>query len=410
MSTDSDVGVGLPEADGSAIEPEAGAEQEETLRPPQAEPEQQYKIPEETEAKSETVPSQDGAQEPKSHEPTEEDAQPATWTERLKDAARNPMAMPTLGLLGVLIVFGALRSNADSQSTAIPEPVSNAHHSTNFPETDFRASEKGAVTDRKVHDLLTPHRKGKKPIEASKTDRERLYTAAEMAAAVEAAKKEQPSATIAKERPPRPQRRKARGGGRQRRAVPELIPALFQPGGIVQDDTQRNEGGGRPRLRLPVGARIPAILDVGVSSARHGAVIARTSAEMVTTDGRKIAVGTVITGKSSSGHDRIYADFRKVIIEGEAFAIRAVATAGKQLGLPATETGVPLEDRTGARAGQGALGALRGAVSAIGGPLASGLSGAAGGVMDEAQRELQVDRTVVLAVPAGMAFELVVVE
>ncbi len=67
-----------------------------------------------------------------------------------------------------------------------------------------------------------------------------------------------------------------------------------------------------------------------------------------------------------------------------------------------------LEDRAQDSLGSDALQALKGVARVAGGPIGRGAAELGDGAISEAQRDMQVDRSFVLEVPAGTQFEVVI--
>jgi hypothetical protein len=152
-----------------------------------------------------------------------------------------------------------------------------------------------------------------------------------------------------------------------------------------------------PRLRLPVGREVKAVLDLGITSLRHGEVLARVE-QTVTVGNASLPRGSMLVGSSENDRKRIYVTFTKAVVDGKPLALRAMAIEGKMPGLVPIRREATLEERQSAEVAKGAL-------DVVGELAKRGVGSIAGraidGVTQESQRDQEVDRTVVLSVPAG---------
>lgn len=305
-----------------------------------------------------------------------------------------------------------------------------------FETPDFRRADKGSITERQAAATLAQHRAERgeggdvshqcaSPSILGETDKTdpggnvsngRLFTAQQMRKAVAEARKraleEAAGSTPQRSHRRRPSRQTMRA--HRAVAIPPTVAdedseaSRSLPAYLVGFAEESKKAPEVPRLDLPVGTRILAVLDLGISSAKHGTAVARTTTEMVDASGRKIPTGSVLTGRSSSSNDRIYLDFTAIRVGTETFQLRGVGTENEDLGLLAERIESPMNERTASRLADGALGAVRGLAAAGGGMVGRAVSQATGGVINEAQREQSIDRTVTLKVAAGTSFVVVI--
>lgn len=354
---------------------------------------------------------------------------------------QNPLGLVAMAVVGLFVVFAWYRPTP-AQRTNPPPPPRPAV----FPAVDFRAAERGAITERQAGALLTHYGRGSQAATPATTapaetcdgkdaavgskpqvDRERAPGAAPSVGGVMLNRQHESASTSAQQPRPADSRHNDTAHGRRAgrrttqvrraQAVPaanttrndtrEALPAyLFDLG----DDDDDGEHAAREQelLKFSAGTRISAVLDLGISSVRHGTVVARTMQQVTDAAGLVIPKGSVLTGRSSSGHDRIYIEVTEVRVGVRQYRLRGVATRGNDLGLEAERIETPLEDRTSARVADGALGVLKGLATVAGGHAGRALSQTAGGAIDEVQRDQRIDRNVTLKVSAGTTFVLVI--
>jgi hypothetical protein len=355
---------------------------------------------------------------------------------------QNPLGLLAVALVGLMGVFALYKPDESQQPRPPPPTVPGV-----FPFVDYRTAERGAVTEQQAGALLDHYAAGNPQAAAAGHGQSCGVAAAVVATGEPAGQSSGHKAGRGKgkgkvtptdrgdrsagavgrsaDSSHRPAAAAAGGRGGRRRtrvgrtldvppvhapqgALSEELPAfLLDPGGDDEEDAD-GDGSGAERLQLAVGARIEAVLDLGISSARHGTVVARTTDEVRDTAGQVIPKGAVLTGRSSSGHKRIYIELSGLRIGSVQYRLRGVATRGDDLGLEAERIETPLQERAGSRVADGALDVLKGLATVAGGRVAQALSHTAGGAVDEVQREQRIDRTVTLKVPAGTAFTVVI--
>jgi hypothetical protein len=316
--------------------------------------------------------------------------------------------------VGVLVMGVGLYPTSESEEPTQPPAVSSA----GFPSTNFRAADRGAITDSQADAVLAHYADTDNPAAPARQDPAPAYEANNDATILRVAR-ESPAAEMQHRTDKTNRRRPARRHTRIRdaRAMPhavsrresaeanEPIPAYFIATDDEEDEPEEEK---KKQLQLAVGTRIEVTLDLGISSARHGTVVARTTERIVDTAGTVIPQGTVVTGRSSSGHKRIYVDVTAFRIGTRQYKAQGVATRGDAIGIEAERVETSFDERTSARVADGALGALKGLAIAAAGTAGQVLSQTAGGALDEAQREQRIDRTVTLTVPAGTMFTVVI--
>jgi hypothetical protein len=107
----------------------------------------------------------------------------------------------------------------------------------------------------------------------------------------------------------------------------------------------------------------------------------------------------------------VFLRFARVIHGGEPWSLVGDAVAEDMMkGLPARKRTVTLEERQQAAVARGALGALRKGVVARTGTVGQLVDEAAGGAVEEAREDQQVDESVVYEVAAGEEFTIVVTD
>jgi hypothetical protein len=356
--------------------------------------------------------------------------------------AQNPLGLVVVAVAGLMGVFVLFEPTPAPQTS----PVHPARPAV-FPTADFRTAQRGAVTDRQVGALLAHYAHeveelaagddpaGRSVAEADaggvsnpQIDRPRTEPAAQDvgSALVPDRPQGQTEAKPHRERAGRSRGHGARRGRNAgRRTTPvgsgqavaaetpdaddgDPLPAFLFSAGNEGEDEAEEETRADEDLQLSEGTRIRAVLDLGISSARHGTVVARTTQQVTDAAGVVIPKGSVLTGRSSNGHNRIFIDVTGVRVGIKQYRLRGVATRGEDLGLDAERVETPLEDRTSARVADGALGVLKGLAAVAAGPAGHALSQTAGGAIEEVQREQRIDRNVTLKVPAGTGFTVVI--
>jgi len=330
---------------------------------------------------------------------------------------KQPLGM-LAAAIGVLFIAVGFYPSSEPSKPA-PPPVAN---SAVFPVTDFRSADRGAITESQARAVLAHYAKKGSPATTARVEQTSTddgYGAKLDATVLQVARDSRVSETAhqtnetRKRRPTRRRSSSTKPGGAPRAVSSrksaqewsEPIPAYFiSAGDDDEDEPEKKE----EQLQLAVGTRIEVTLDLGISSARHGTVVARTTERIIDAAGVVIPGGAVVTGRSSSGHKRIYVDITGIRIGTRLYSAQGVATRGNEVGIEAAKVETSFDERTSARVADGALGALRSLAVAAAGSAGRVLSQTAGGAIEEAQQEQRIDRTFTLSVPAGTVFTVVI--
>lgn len=161
-----------------------------------------------------------------------------------------------------------------------------------------------------------------------------------------------------------------------------------------------------------VGTTFEVKLDVGITSSRHGTVIAKLTRAVKTTSGTTLPKGTVLKGRSSDDGRKVFVEFMAVMTGNKALAFRGSAVSGKSKtpGVVAKrQGGSTSESRTRDRATNTAVEVGKDLVEAVGGRTGEVLNDLADGAGDEATRGRGRNRAI-LTLDAGTKFKVVVTQ
>ena len=190
--------------------------------------------------------------------------------------------------------------------------------------------------------------------------------------------------------------------------VRRRLGRFFESGGqLGAEEGDRTQGQGR---LFAVGTILEAKLDVGVTSTRHGVVIAKLTKAVKTLDGQTLVAGTVIKGRSSDDGSKVFLDFQAAMVGQSVvpFGGYAVRTKSKTPGLVAKRTGgSDADSRAKGRVTDTALEVGSDLARAVGGTTGEVLGDLADGATDEARRGNRPSRAV-LTLDAGARFRVVV--
>lgn len=321
-------------------------------------------------------------------------ARPSTRRGRIGRLRRSASAQLTLlAFAGVLVFVASLAFDDSATETArLPVPASRG-----FPTLDVEGAPR--VTVAEVERRLRAARRD--------TEVQSVDTATTVLRNAASVRREPPGME--------PMRVSAAEGAPHRPAslrdvdgVPSkdrTVGRWFSPGGMVAVEGASEQE--KPnRLPLGVGERLFAKLEVGVSSSHRAAVLARLT-RAVEVGGRVVApVGAIVKGRFRSDGRRVFVDFTELLFSTGRVRFEGYAIEGRVPGLVAVVHESRGRDGAAAVARE-AVGVARDVVRSVtGGSVAGRLAdGVADGVSNEAQ---STDRGVVLEVPAGRRFEIVV--
>ena len=336
-----------------------------------------------------------------------EELTPEDFPAKIKAAAKNLITQPKIvGLIAAvafLFVFAATRKNPQKDESPAARLSTINSSADGFPIPDFKHADRGAYTMREGAALFRQYEQKNQPA-SDDANGNRLYTADEVKAAIQ-------MACAAKSR--KVTNRHGRRASRALQKPAEPPPPrpntgkYFAVGGLL-DMHPTAKRSGKHRLALNLGTRIPAKLDVGISSAKHGTALASTLAQITTLDGMVIPRGSIVSGRSSHGKNRIFIQFKRIEIAGVTYELTGAATKNTKLGVSAEVHESGLEDRAESSLASDALGTVKSVVAGAGGAVGRGIANLSDGAVKEAQREVRVDRSVLLEVPAGTKFEIVI--
>ena len=222
----------------------------------------------------------------------------------------------------------------------------------------------------------------------------------------------------------RSSRRKERGHGSvkiSRKTLPTALESepvseldrelgnYFGVGGAVGGELSK----GSKDLDVPVGTRIPVWIGVGITSAKHGRVIARAAKDVKKNGEIVVPKGAIFVGRSSSDDKRVYVDFTQMRAGKQAVKIGGHAISGNLPGLAPAVIKQPLSERQAKRARTGAAvgakNAVADAVGLISGQAGEAVRGIGDGVVEEERLE-GLDRNATLIIKANTNFEVLVTE
>jgi hypothetical protein len=159
---------------------------------------------------------------------------------------------------------------------------------------------------------------------------------------------------------------------------------------------------------LPEATSLKAALVTGISSAAHGVVLARLTADVTVNGKRILRKGDIVKGRSRNNFERIFITFTSA--KNGAIAFVGNAVTGGQPGLPAAKKRIPKEERGTNIVARGALRTAGSVADALGG---KGVAGElAENVANEGSRDVRADfqnrEPFVLTVAKGARFDIIV--
>lgn len=339
---------------------------------------------------------------PPDDEPVRPEPQRPTWAERLRASALAQLGLlSAAGLVTALLLFDGPTEDGTIERDTAP--------SGSFPTIEIEGAP--PVTEEDIERRLrTPRPEAVKPShEEIRKELKAIAAVGREAAGVE----------------PLPERRapqSRRGGDLERsreveasvarevggtRRVRSAVRRFYVPGGTMKIEGAAVEEK-RNMLPLPVGARLHAKLEVGISSGHPTAVLARLARE-IRTEGRRIAPkDSMVKGRFQADGDKIYATFSELILpSGESLEFEGYAVDRKVPGLVATRREIDRGDPGGSIV-QESVDVAKGVVRSV----ASGsiVGQVAQGLADGALPEQKAPRasSVILEVAAGKRFQIVV--
>ena len=201
---------------------------------------------------------------------------------------------------------------------------------------------------------------------------------------------------------------KAAGSAARKHAVLSAT-ALYEPGGFVSVPwaalTQE-----RRDAALPVGVRIPVVLEIGFHAGAGADVLARVARDVRIRGRVPVQSGDLLRGRGRTDGRRVYIDFEQAIVAGRAHRLRGFAVQGELPGIALAYQGPKPSDDVANGAASGALDAMGELASVLVGSSVVGrvLEGAARGAVSPLQARLASRPEARVVLPAGTQFEVVV--
>lgn len=331
-------------------------------------------------------------------DPSEAESERPRWLERLRRSAAAQLALLSLlGLVVVLFIFDG-SDGAESRARPVEAPGS-------FPTIEIEGAP--PVTEEDIERRLRlPPKEAERSHDEIRQELKEIAALGREAAGVEA---------LPERRAPRShrggQRRKLDEVGRiaddvRRNPEPRLARRFYAPGGTMKiegADTEEKKN----LLPLPVGARLHAKLEVGISSGHPTPVLARLTKE-IRAEGRLVAPkDSLVRGRFQADGDKVYATFAELIAGGESLEFEGYAVDQKVPGLVATRREIGDGDPGGSIV-QDTVEVAKGVVRSVAGGSIVGqvAQGVTDGVLPE--QEAPKPSTVILEVAAGKRFQIVV--
>ncbi len=188
--------------------------------------------------------------------------------------------------------------------------------------------------------------------------------------------------------------------------------AFYEPGGFIAVPWATRRRVSASFADVPMGQRVAAQLEFGVSSAGPHLVIARVLRPVVA--GRQVALprGTLLRGRCRWDGERAHLELTTAQLKGRTVRMHGVAVQDRQLGIAVTHGASSISKRLVKGAGRGTLEAASDVASTLLSTTLTGrvLDGALRGVRSEAGGDLTPLRTERSHVPEGTRFEVLILD
>ena len=327
-----------------------------------------------------------------------------SWTARFLSNSTAVVLLITVFVMAGVVGWALLSKPTGSRST-----VETQRPKAGFPAFDFSEQRRrGAVTENEVAQILAQPEPlkpdpnavpdlSKRKVKRQKTPRKRANKTPNArldAVLMDHYGGQRPKVAAFADPEPR-----SRGTGRR----------FFKPGGTIDVPTSHKAGGAQSGSDLPPGTRIPARLEVGISSGRHVPVLARATQDVEIAGRVVVPKGALLRGRSSNDERRIYIDFKSVTVGGTNRAISGHAVFGRLPGLSAERREISADERQSTAVVRGVLDTADGLTRGLGGDVVRDLARNVGREsLGEAEKDTQIDRRFLLEAPAGARFMVVV--